>query len=53
VTHPDAGHRVILPGEGVATGGVSMERGGSASADRALGLLAWPEIMRVLGAAEA
>jgi len=53
VTHPDAGHRVILPGEGVATGGVAMERGGSASADRALGLLAWPEIMRVLGAAEA
>ncbi|TQM57292.1 acyl-CoA thioester hydrolase/BAAT C-terminal domain-containing protein [Humibacillus xanthopallidus] len=51
VTHPDAGHRVILPGEAVATGGMPMDRGGSESADRALGLLAWPEVRRVLGAA--
>ena len=50
VTHPEAGHRVILPGEAVATGGASMARGGTESADRALGLRAWPEIRRVLGA---
>jgi hypothetical protein len=52
VTHPDAGHRVILPGESIATGGAAMERGGSEPADRALGLLVWPEIRRVLGARE-
>ena len=50
VTHPGAGHRVVLPGEGVATGGARMDRGGTEAADRALGLLAWPEIRRVLGA---
>ncbi len=48
VTHPDAGHRVVLPGETVQRGGAAMERGGTESADRALGLLAWPEILRVL-----
>ncbi|WP_404389341.1 acyl-CoA thioester hydrolase/BAAT C-terminal domain-containing protein [Humibacillus xanthopallidus] len=50
VTHPSAGHRVVMPGESVATGGARMARGGSEAADRALGLLAWPEIRRVLGA---
>ena len=50
VTHAGAGHRVMLPGERVATGGARMARGGSEAADRALGLLAWPEIRRVLGA---
>ncbi len=48
VTHPDAGHRVILPGEHVAAGGQRMARGGTEAADRALGELAWPEIRRVL-----
>ena len=48
VTHPDAGHRVILPGEPVATGGARMARGGSEAADRALGARAWPELCRVL-----
>ena len=50
VTHPDAGHRVILPGEQPATGGIRMARGGSDAADRALGRLAWPELLRVLEA---
>jgi len=50
VTHRGAGHRVVLPGETVATGGASMARGGTESADRALGLRAWPELRRVLGA---
>jgi dienelactone hydrolase len=52
VTHPHAGHRVVLPGETVATGGLRMARGGSEASDRALGRLAWPEIRRVLGTPE-
>jgi hypothetical protein len=50
VVHPNAGHRVILPGEPVAGGGMHMARGGTEAADRELGALAWPEIARVLGA---
>jgi hypothetical protein len=48
VTHPEAGHRVILPGEPVAGGGQQMARGGTGAADRELGERAWPEIRRVL-----
>ncbi|GAA2740834.1 acyl-CoA thioester hydrolase/BAAT C-terminal domain-containing protein [Terrabacter aerolatus] len=48
VTHPAAGHRVVLPGEPVAAGGQPMARGGTEAADRALGERAWPEIRRVL-----
>ncbi|GAA2498966.1 acyl-CoA thioester hydrolase/BAAT C-terminal domain-containing protein [Terrabacter carboxydivorans] len=48
VTHPDAGHRVVLPGETVVSGGQVMARGGTETADRALGDRAWPEIRRVL-----
>jgi hypothetical protein len=48
VTHPGAGHRVLLPGEAVASGGQRMARGGTEAADRALGEQAWPEIRRVL-----
>ena len=48
VTHPEAGHRVVLPGEPVAGGGQRMARGGTEAADRALGERAWPEIRRVL-----
>jgi hypothetical protein len=48
VTHPEAGHRVVLPGEPVASGGQPMARGGTEAADRALGERAWPEIRRVL-----
>jgi uncharacterized protein len=49
VTHPEAGHRVLLPGETVATGGMRMARGGREATDRALGRLAWPHIRRILG----
>jgi hypothetical protein len=49
VTHPHAGHRVVLPGEQVADGGQRMARGGTDAADRELGRLAWPEIRRVVG----
>jgi dienelactone hydrolase len=50
VGHPDAGHRLLLPGEEAASGGVRMARGGSVAADAALGRRAWPDIRRVVGA---
>jgi pimeloyl-ACP methyl ester carboxylesterase len=52
VTHPTAGHRITLPGESAASGVVNMARGGSPSADAALGALAWPEIVRMLALRE-
>ena len=50
VGHPDAGHRLLLPGEEAASGGLRMARGGSAAADAELGRRAWSEIRRLLGA---
>ena len=41
VTSADAGHRTILPGEPPVAAGAAMARGGSVSADRELGTLAW------------
>ena len=48
VTHPDAGHRAVLPGEPASGGGMAMARGGSPAADAALGELAWPAIRSAL-----
>jgi dienelactone hydrolase len=48
VTHPDAGHRLLLPGEAPAAGGIRMARGGTPEADAALGAAAWPEVLRML-----
>lgn len=48
IAHPDAGHRLVLPGERPPAGGTRMQRGGSEAADRALGLLAWPRIRDLL-----
>lgn len=48
VTHTEAGHRVVLPGEEPATGGMSLARGGTPEADRELGLLAWPHLVRAM-----
>ncbi|WP_205814210.1 acyl-CoA thioester hydrolase/BAAT C-terminal domain-containing protein [Microbacterium sp. K24] len=48
VTHPAAGHRLLLPGETAVVGGQAMARGGSPDADAELGALAWPEITRAL-----
>lgn len=49
ISEQDAGHRLLLPGETPAVGGMSMRRGGSAEADAALGARAWPEIVRIVG----
>ena len=48
VTHPDAGHRVVLPGEPVLPLSRRLAWGGSEAADRELGLRAWPEIAAIL-----
>ncbi|MGZ0151032.1 acyl-CoA thioester hydrolase/BAAT C-terminal domain-containing protein [Kribbella sp. WER1] len=48
VTVGAAGHRAVLPGEEPKTAGQRMARGGTDAADRELGELAWPEVLRVL-----
>ncbi len=48
VTHPEAGHRVVLPGEPVLPLSQRLAWGGSEAADRELGLRAWPEIAAIL-----
>ncbi|MFC7620554.1 acyl-CoA thioester hydrolase/BAAT C-terminal domain-containing protein [Microlunatus sp. GCM10028923] len=49
ISAPDAGHRTVLPGEPVATGGQTMARGGTPESDAALGEQAWPKITALLG----
>jgi pimeloyl-ACP methyl ester carboxylesterase len=48
VTVAAAGHRAVLPGEEPKTAGQRMARGGTDAADRELGRLAWPEILRLV-----
>ncbi|GAA5122163.1 acyl-CoA thioester hydrolase/BAAT C-terminal domain-containing protein [Alloalcanivorax gelatiniphagus] len=48
VSHHDAGHRIVLPGEAPARGGVRMRRGGTDEADRLLGSAAWVELKALL-----
>lgn len=48
VSQPDAGHRIILPGESPASGGIRMARGGSPRADAVLGSAAWQHVIRLL-----
>ena len=48
VTDDAAGHRTVLPGEPVISGGVRMRRGGTEAADRRLGQLAWNEMLPLL-----
>jgi hypothetical protein len=50
VTDPDAGHRAVLPGEPVVTGGMRIQRGGDEASDRRLGAAAWAAIERLLPA---
>lgn len=48
LTHPEAGHRTLLPTEPAPTSGRAMARGGTPAADAALGSLAWPELVTLL-----
>ena len=48
VSDPDAGHRTVLPGEPVVTGGIRMRRGGTDDSDRRLGARAWDHIRPLL-----
>ena len=48
VSDPEAGHRTVLPGEPVVTGGIRMRRGGTDDADRRLGARAWDHIKPLL-----
>jgi len=47
VTHPEAGHRVLLPGEATPRSAVNAH-GGNDAADRALGVAAWNAISELL-----
>lgn len=48
VSEEAAGHRTLLPGEPTVIDGMSMERGGTEDADRALGERAWAHILALL-----
>lgn len=48
ITHPEAGHRTVLPGESPVHAGQRMQRGGTPNADVALGELCWPHVIRTL-----
>ncbi|KRB77001.1 hypothetical protein ASE01_09560 [Nocardioides sp. Root190] len=49
VTDAEAGHRTVLPGEPVVSGGVRMQRGGTEIADRRLGEACWPQVLATMG----
>jgi len=48
VSHPDAGHRVALPGEVPPPARSDLAHGGSLAADAELGRMLWPELLAVL-----
>lgn len=48
VSEAEAGHRTVLPGEPVVTGGTRMRRGGTEESDRRLGATAWGHITPLL-----
>jgi uncharacterized protein len=47
ITHPEAGHRALLPGDATPRSAVNAH-GGTDAADRALGLAAWKAISELL-----
>jgi dienelactone hydrolase len=51
VTDDEAGHRAVLPGEAAVSGGVRMRRGGTETADRRIGRLAWAQLLPLLAGA--
>jgi dienelactone hydrolase len=49
ITAADAGHRIPLPGEPInPPGGMAMARGGTPTADAALGQRVWPALLQLL-----
>lgn len=52
VTHPRAGHRVLLPGERPVRRGQAMARGGSDEADAELGAAVWPALVAAITGGE-
>ena len=48
IIHPEAGHRVILPGEAAAEGGMTMMRGGNIASDTELGQQSWSAVLHAL-----
>ncbi|MBO0842455.1 MAG: hypothetical protein J2O46_04660 [Nocardioides sp.] len=48
VTHPRAGHRVVLPGEQPLPAAATRSYGGDDVSDAELGALAWPQVMAAL-----
>lgn len=48
VSEPEAGHRTVLPGEPIVTGGKRMRRGSTDASDRRLGAIAWDHITPLL-----
>lgn len=48
ISSPEAGHRLVLPGESAAASGTTMQRGGSEQADRTLGERVWPRLLQVV-----
>jgi uncharacterized protein len=54
ITHPDAGHRIPLPGEPInPPGGMAMARGGNPDANVTLGRRVWPALLQLLHLAPA
>ena len=49
VRHPNAGHRMILPGEPEAAEPVEHAWGGSVEADREIGRAAWVKLGELMG----
>lgn len=49
VSHPEAGHRLLLPGEQVPPP-PRLVHGGTPEADAELGRRAWPHLLRLLAA---
>ncbi|GLW69740.1 acyl-CoA thioesterase [Kitasatospora phosalacinea] len=49
VTDPEAGHRVVFPGESPLPPSPVHDHGGSPAADARLGAAAWPHVLEVLG----
>ncbi|WP_415095450.1 acyl-CoA thioester hydrolase/BAAT C-terminal domain-containing protein [Nocardioides sp.] len=50
VTHPAAGHRVVLPGETPPAPRADLAHGGTPEADLELGAAVWHELVRALRA---